>query len=986
MATDEYDLREHISKVDLVTGFDGVFDQRQITLYSYATSLPFEGKRIRDALDGAWLGPAMNLGVVQFLSGPEEPEVRVVLGYQAESKVRTFDYERHKAQWWAWRPTIRDTIAIRYSADPGGMLRFTTIGGGLRIKTRRVMEFHSLVLGIPMDASRVLSFDPRVLGKMWMEERFIRRLYSLKARLQDAKRYGSIEHAEFASQRFLDPDCEVLVELRGMADLPVEAFESIVSLFAENLGGELDVRFAIRATSGALRLSLPTFEEEPKFEGDEEQTTTFYNFVEAVAGELVRPEMFLLGQIDPALADPDNPMFPEQIDTVEYREYLRSPETRSRWLNELDTGLGPPRWVPHLHAMDELLAGDIIAAELGPLVAGLARREPRDAITLLDRCRRHGWKRMGALLRDGLVASLPDLPMRAIVPAEEAIIDYGLEHDDAGWDVEPSTRQLRVHGLDFPLASLRPGAASRGLLVVARCLHAELGGSTIDGAVLARLDWALATIPEVGLGGDAEGALALLAGKRVPRTPDEYRAFHPRGPQPTDAPAVDELLLNVHRLPLWPMFEATASAGGWTVKNVGLGHVRRLRVSFDGVDVEGGLVSGGSISGAWPASAPRPSTAELSFEKEGKQRRIVVPFSAPASAAGSLFGGELRATPAAPVGRPRRLDRRQVANRLNGIDKSYLPIGGSVAIQGVIEHILRANIPAAKPAPVLLLGDTGVGKTTLFRLLHATSDRRGKAPEIASGAEGAGGDPSLQRGIWAGYGPGTGLPGIDKRGQPGKFDAAAGSTLFIDECDQLGPLVQADLLLLLEGRPVGRVGKGQSSADVRVVLATNKDPEALVKSGVLRHDLLARIPTANRIVIPPLSARPLDVLPLAREFARRNDVRLTDQVLLALFRRAWPENVRELELFILTAAQEVKLVRRREVTLDDLVIDETIRKEVARITPEDAEREIWSMANELALAEGFAPGHGLQRVAGEIVGVSEGEASKAYERLGWRAA
>ncbi len=91
MSADDYDFRRFIDPVDAVEGFEGIFDQRQITLRTYSTYLPFERQRIEDALRRAWMGPTTPQGVVQFLSSPDEPNVHVVMGLQGESRVATFD-------------------------------------------------------------------------------------------------------------------------------------------------------------------------------------------------------------------------------------------------------------------------------------------------------------------------------------------------------------------------------------------------------------------------------------------------------------------------------------------------------------------------------------------------------------------------------------------------------------------------------------------------------------------------------------------------------------------------------------------------------------------------------------------------------------------------------------------------------------------------------------------------------------------------------
>jgi transcriptional regulator with PAS, ATPase and Fis domain len=143
--------------------------------------------------------------------------------------------------------------------------------------------------------------------------------------------------------------------------------------------------------------------------------------------------------------------------------------------------------------------------------------------------------------------------------------------------------------------------------------------------------------------------------------------------------------------------------------------------------------------------------------------------------------------------------------------------------------------------------------------------------------------------------------GADRR-RRGRFEQADGGTLFLDEISQMGAHLQAKLLRVLQGEPFRRIGGDEPiDADVRIVAATNLDPEKAVQDGNLREDLFYRI-NVIRIDVPPLRKRREDILLLAEHFVGKHTSRLgrspktiTEGALDALRAFDWPGNVRELE-------------------------------------------------------------------------------------------
>ncbi len=205
-----------------------------------------------------------------------------------------------------------------------------------------------------------------------------------------------------------------------------------------------------------------------------------------------------------------------------------------------------------------------------------------------------------------------------------------------------------------------------------------------------------------------------------------------------------------------------------------------------------------------------------------------------------------------------------------------------------LEAIARTELP------VLLLGETGVGKDVAARLVHATS-RRARGPFVAINCAAV--PESLAESELFGHERGA-FSGADQA-RVGMFEAADGGTLFLDELGELPGPIQAKLLRALESGTFQRLGDTARvrHANVRVISATNAP---LDEGPRFRRDLYYRVAGAL-LTIPPLRERALDVVPLARAFladaARSFDIeprRLSSEGLTALLEHAWPGNVREL--------------------------------------------------------------------------------------------
>src|SRR4029078_899682 len=220
-------------------------------------------------------------------------------------------------------------------------------------------------------------------------------------------------------------------------------------------------------------------------------------------------------------------------------------------------------------------------------------------------------------------------------------------------------------------------------------------------------------------------------------------------------------------------------------------------------------------------------------------------------------------------------------------------VGSSDAIRKVYTLIEQV---APSSASVLITGESGTGKELVARTIHKMSPRREK-PFVAINCSAI--PETLMESELFGHEKGA-FTGAASRRQ-GCFELANSGTLLLDEIAEMPPLLQSKLLRVIEERSLRRLGSRKEVAvDVRLLEATNQDPQAAVSKGTLREDLLYRI-NVFRIHLPSLKDRKEDIPLLAQYLVTRlaqNHARparfLSPAALSALQFHAWPGNVREL--------------------------------------------------------------------------------------------
>jgi DNA-binding NtrC family response regulator len=244
----------------------------------------------------------------------------------------------------------------------------------------------------------------------------------------------------------------------------------------------------------------------------------------------------------------------------------------------------------------------------------------------------------------------------------------------------------------------------------------------------------------------------------------------------------------------------------------------------------------------------------------------------------------------------RAWEKRRLA-RENVLLQSQLERAGGAAeittqyapLQAVLDVVARV---APSDSPVLITGESGVGKELVAHMLHRLSGRSGPFVDVSCAALSEG---MLESELFGHER--SAFAGADER-KLGLMELAAGGSLFLDEISELSPKLQGKLLRALDQRSFYRVGGTQKvEVDVRVLASTNRDLADRVSEGLFRDDLFYRINTIA-IELPPLRDRVVDIPLIARQmlrqFGKSSPPTLSQEALDLLTKYPWPGNVREL--------------------------------------------------------------------------------------------
>lgn len=297
--------------------------------------------------------------------------------------------------------------------------------------------------------------------------------------------------------------------------------------------------------------------------------------------------------------------------------------------------------------------------------------------------------------------------------------------------------------------------------------------------------------------------------------------------------------------------------------------------------------------------------------------------------------------------------------------------------QFVFSEMLVANSPKMKDlikmvkkvsgsvANIYIQGETGVGKELIAHAIHELSDRHDH-PFIKVNCSAL--PETLLESELFGYEKGA-FTGAFAR-KLGRFELANGGTIFLDEIGDISPLIQLKLLRIIQQKELERLGGTQTiSLDVRIITATNKDLEALVKEGIFREDLYYRL-NVIPLTVPALRERPEDIRELIETFMsissslyQTKPKAIEPEALEALVQYPWPGNVRELEniierILIISEGASIKLedlppkiLKKNTLPSESLeAYKETVEAEILKEALESCQGNITKAAEKLGIS------------------------------------
>ncbi len=259
---------------------------------------------------------------------------------------------------------------------------------------------------------------------------------------------------------------------------------------------------------------------------------------------------------------------------------------------------------------------------------------------------------------------------------------------------------------------------------------------------------------------------------------------------------------------------------------------------------------------------------------------------------------------------------KEYVSKLSELELRGVDLSDIILRSGKVHRIIKTALRVAKvDSTVLLLGESGVGKGVIAKLIHKHSERS-TGPFVR--VDCAGIPDTLIESELFGYEKGA-FTGAKSEGKPGFFELANKGTLFLDEIGEIPLTSQSKLLRFLEDHEIIRVGgTAAKEIDVRIIAATNRNIEEMVSSKIFREDLYYRLNVVP-IYIPPLRERREDILPLILYYLEKfnedykKNKSLSSEVVEILCRYNFPGNVRELanlieRLVVVSESDQIQMI------------------------------------------------------------------------------
>jgi len=301
-------------------------------------------------------------------------------------------------------------------------------------------------------------------------------------------------------------------------------------------------------------------------------------------------------------------------------------------------------------------------------------------------------------------------------------------------------------------------------------------------------------------------------------------------------------------------------------------------------------------------------------------------------------------------------------------------VGRSDGLNSILETVKAI---AARKCPVIITGETGVGKEMVARQIHNLSDRSDKVfvPVDCTALTG-----HLFESQLFGHVRGAFTGAVDST--LGFFRAADGGTIFLDEISEIPLELQAKLLRVLQESSVTPLGSTKPYyIDTRVLCATNNDLAKMLEEGTFRADLYYRLNVVN-LTVPPLRQRKEDILPLAEHFLKNQSIFydeplkvLSPMAKKLLLNYAWPGNVRELanameRAYVLTAGREIQPA---VLPFEVIIVDSKLYPKHELPTLDEVKRKIITQTLEFT--------RGRKIAAAKILGIERRSLNRLIENL-----
>ena len=306
---------------------------------------------------------------------------------------------------------------------------------------------------------------------------------------------------------------------------------------------------------------------------------------------------------------------------------------------------------------------------------------------------------------------------------------------------------------------------------------------------------------------------------------------------------------------------------------------------------------------------------------------------------------------------------------------------GFIAVDPGMEKALSM---AARAAPsrttVLIQGESGTGKEVVARAIHAASPRR-EQPFVAVNCAAL--SENLIESELFGHEKGA-FTGANQT-RKGRFEQADGGTLFIDEVGEISTSTQVKLLRVLQERAFERVGGNeQLQVDVRLIFATNRNLEELVRQGKFREDLFYRLKVVS-VTLPPLRERRGDIPALVEHFLQRYNQEngkaieaVSREAMDLLMRYAYPGNVRELQNIVELA---VVMARGEVIATTDLPAE--VGGEQSTLKPGYLSAQVESLER-TAIVQALEEAKGVQSQAAALLGITERNLRYKLKKYGFK--